>query len=116
MPPLTREQRVEIGRKSWEGVTDPAQRAARTAKARETRLRNLADKFDPERKLPPAQRAKLAEEARRELCRNGGLETQRRNRLNAEIARRAQELADQAPPLTAEQRVQLAAILRPHNP
>lgn len=113
----TREQRSENSRKAalkhWSDTTDPAQRRARTEAARAARLRNLKNRVDADRKLSRPKRAKLTEEARRELCRQGGLETQRQNRLNAEIAALAKELIKDVRPLTPEQRAKLAAILNP---
>jgi hypothetical protein len=62
-PELSR-KRAEAARSGWVNLT-AEQRRARTAKARATRYRNLADEVDPARELPDAERERLAHELQR---------------------------------------------------
>lgn len=63
---LTPEQRVLRARlaahESWAATPD---RAARTQAAREAFIRRFYDQVDPDRTLPPAERRKRAESARK---------------------------------------------------
>jgi hypothetical protein len=67
-PPLTREQRVMRAKiandRRWSRVPYP-ERAAQTAKARDTLWAKYLAEVDPEGRLPEAEREALARQARR---------------------------------------------------
>jgi hypothetical protein len=84
-PELSR-KRAEAARSGWVNLT-AEQRRARTAKARATRYRNLADEVDPARELPDAERERLAHELQRVRLAEATL------RSRSSALRRAQERA-----------------------
>jgi hypothetical protein len=63
LTPAERSLRGRLGaHKSWENTLDPT---ARTAPAREKFDERFVDQVDPDRTLPPAERARRAEHARK---------------------------------------------------
>ncbi len=80
---------------SWKNTED---RAARTAKARAAALAKFEHEVDPHGVLPPEERHRRAEHARREHLARISLRSAKVRRMRAEVARMESEIAAESRP------------------
>ncbi len=78
---------------SWKNTED---RTARTAKARAAALAKFENEVDPDGVLPPEERRRRAEHARREHLARISLRSAKVRKMRAEIARMESEIAAEA--------------------